>query len=150
MRKPLYEYSTIMIQVTHDIAINEAEVHEDFVHSSGPGGQNVNKVATAVQLRFDVRNSPSLPDEVRRRLVTLAGSRITGDGILIIRAQRFRTQGKNREDAVQQLVELVRRATHRPKIRRKTKPSAASQQRRLDSKRRHSQIKTARRSVSDD
>src|SRR4030042_1446012 len=109
-----------MIQVTSSIAIDESEIQEEFIRSSGPGGQNVNKVATAVQLRFDVVNSPSLPDEVRQRLISLAYSRITEDGILIINAQRFRTQGRNRRDAIERLVALVREASQEPKVRRNT------------------------------
>ena len=102
-----------MIQVTNSIAIDEAELQESFIRASGPGGQNVNKVSTAVQLRFDVRNSPSLPDYVRERLERLAGQRLTNDGVLIITAQRFRTQERNREDAQARLVELIRQATER-------------------------------------
>ena len=115
-----------MIPITHTITIDENEIQEHFVHASGPGGQNVNKVATSVQLRFDVANSRSLPEEVRKRLISLAGNRITEDGILIIEARRFRTQGRNREDATERLVELIRNATRRPIIRRKTRATLAS------------------------
>jgi len=104
-----------MIQVTPTIAINENELVEEFIRASGPGGQNVNKVSSAVQLRFDVANSRSLPEEVRRRLITLASNRITEDGILIIDARQFRTQGRNRENAIDRLVELIRKAAQRPK-----------------------------------
>ena len=136
-----------MIQVTHNIAIDESEIQEEFVRSSGPGGQNVNKVATAVQLRFNVVNSPSLPDEVRQRLISLAHSRITEDGVLIINAQRFRTQGRNRQDAIERLVELVRKATQEPKTRRKTRPTLASRMRRLETKQRRARTKSLRQHV---
>lgn len=136
-----------MIRVTDRIIINEREIKEDFVRASGPGGQNVNKVATAVHLRFNVRNSPSLPDDVRGRLVRLAGRRITEEGILIIKAGRFRTQDRNRQDAVNRLVELIRRASVIPKARRKTKPTLSSRKRRMEEKRRRGDIKRTRRSA---
>ena len=133
-----------MIHITRTITIDESEIQEYFVRASGPGGQNVNKVATTVQLRFDVANSRSLPEEVRKRLISLAGNRITEDGILIIDARRFRTQGRNREDATDRLVELIRNAAQRPKIRRKTRPTLASKIRRLESKRRGAESKHVR------
>ena len=133
-----------MIHITRTITIDENEIQEYFVRASGPGGQNVNKVATTVQLRFDVANSRSLPEEVRKRLISLAGNRITEDGILIIDARRFRTQGRNREDANDRLVELIRNAAQRPKIRRKTRPTLASKIRRLESKRRGAESKRVR------
>ncbi len=136
-----------MIRITPTIAIDEAELHFDFVRSSGPGGQNVNKVATAVQLRFDAASSPSLREDIRRRLTRLAGKRMTADGVLVITARRYRTQQKNREDAVDRLVALLRQAAVVPKIRRKTKPTKQSKERRLEEKRRKSQVKRTRKRV---
>ena len=133
-----------MIQVTDTISIDENEIQEDFIRSSGPGGQNVNKVATAVQLRFDVQNSLSLPDEVRERLIKLAGKRMTENSELIISARRFRTQVRNREDALNRLIDLIRKATIKPKPRRKRKPTLISKQRRLAEKRKRGEIKKQR------
>ncbi len=134
-----------MIHITSGIAIDETEIAESFIHASGAGGQNVNKVATAVQLRFDVRGSPSLPDAVRQRLERLAGRRLTRDGVLVITAQRHRTQGRNREDALARLVELIRRAAVPPVPRRPTRPSAAEKRRRLEGKLRRGATKRLRR-----
>src|SRR4051794_26489037 len=115
-----------MISITRSIAIDENEIEESFIRSSGPGGQNVNKLATAVQIRFDVRRSPSLPPDVRERLERLAGRRLTREGILVITAQRHRTQPLNRQDALDRLIELIRAAAVRPIVRRATKPTAGS------------------------
>ena len=136
-----------MINITRTIAIDEREIQLDFTRTSGPGGQNVNKVATAVQLRFDVANSPSLPPDVRARLMQLAGRRISASGILVIDARRFRTQEQNRRDALTRLVDLIRRAAETPRPRRKTKPTHASKRRRMEAKRRRSETKHLRRSV---
>lgn len=138
-----------MIDVTPVITIDEKEIQEEFVRASGPGGQNVNKVATAVQLRFDVRNSPSLPDEVKERLIRLAGRKVTEAGILIIDARRFRTQERNRHDALRRLVRLIRKAAQKPKVRLRTKPTPGSQRRRVEVKRRRSEVKRLRRKTFD-
>ena len=134
-----------MIPVTPFIALDESEISETFVRASGPGGQNVNKVATAVQLRFDARGSPSLPDNVRERLERLAGSRLTKDGVIVISADRYRTQERNRADALERLVGLIRRAAETPKPRRPTRPSAASKERRLKAKSERGAVKKLRR-----
>ena len=133
-----------MIRITPTIAIDEAEIEESFVRSSGPGGQNVNKLSTAVQLRFDVRRSPSLPNDVAIRLIRLAGKRMTKDGVLVLVAQRHRTQERNRADAIERLADLIREAAVRPTPRRPTKPTAASKQRRIEHKKRRSGVKALR------
>ncbi len=139
-----------MIEITASVRIPDSELHFEFVRASGPGGQNVNKVATAVQLRFDVAHSPSLPEAVRARLRTLAGRRLSTEGVLILDARRFRTQERNRQDALQRFVELVRQATVRPRKRVATKPSRAARQRRLEGKRKRSAVKRMRRRPADD
>ena len=136
-----------MIRITPSISIDERELQLEFVRASGPGGQKVNKVATAVQLRFDVVNSPSLPDDVRERLIRLAGKRVTEDGVLVIEARRYRTQDRNRKDAIDRLISLIQKAAVEPKPRRKTKPTPASKERRLANKRRRSEIKRHRREI---
>lgn len=133
-----------MLQITPTLAIDESEIREEFVRASGPGGQNVNKVATAVQLRFDVAHSPSLPAEVRQRLARLAGRRMSSDGVLTIEARRYRTQARNRQDALDRLVTLIRKAAEPPKPRLKTTPTQASVRRRLETKRQRSKIKQLR------
>ncbi|HEJ83647.1 MAG TPA: aminoacyl-tRNA hydrolase [Desulfobacteraceae bacterium] len=138
-----------MIRVTPDICIHEREIKEEFIFAAGPGGQNVNKVATAVQIRFDVRNSPSLSGELRERLMSVAGKRVTGDGVIVIKAKRFRSQDKNRKDAVNRLIDLIRRAAVQPIPRRKTKPTAISRERRLEEKHRRGRIKRDRISPPD-
>ncbi|MCF6157242.1 MAG: aminoacyl-tRNA hydrolase [wastewater metagenome] len=136
-----------MIYITRNIVIDEREIQLDFIRSPGPGGQNVNKVATSVQLRFDVKNSSSLPEDIRNRLTQSAGKKITKDGILIIRAQRFRSQEKNRQDAVDRLINLIRKAAEKPKHRRRTQPTIAAKKRQLETKYHRSKIKKIRRSI---
>jgi ribosome-associated protein len=133
-----------MISITDNLALPDSEIQIDFIRSAGPGGQNVNKVATAAQLRFDVAHSPSLPDDVRQRLIRLAGKKATSDGVLIITARRFRSQEQNRQDAIDRLVAFIRKAAERPKPRLKTKPSAAAKHRRLEAKRQRGQLKQRR------
>jgi ribosome-associated protein len=138
-----------MIRITPHIALDESEIEESFARASGPGGQNVNKVSTAVRLRFDVRRSPNLPDDVRERLIRLAGKRLTQDGVLVVNAQRHRTQERNRRDALERLIELVRAATVTPRRRKATAPTAGSRARRLESKHRHGTTKVLRRRPAD-
>jgi ribosome-associated protein len=134
-----------MIEITPTIAIDPREITETFIRSPGPGGQNVNKVATAVQLRFDLRHSPGLPEDVRERAERLAGRRLTKDGVLVLTAARFRSQERNREDALARLVALLRQAAARPALRKATRPSKAAKKRRLDGKTRRGAIKKLRR-----
>jgi ribosome-associated protein len=138
-----------MIPVTPRIQLDERELEESFIRASGPGGQNVNKVSTAVQLRFDARLSPNLPDEVRARLLKLAGHRATQDGVIIVTAQEFRSQDRNRAAAREVLFDLIRRATVVPIKRRPTRPTLGSKERRLESKTRRAGIKAARRPPSE-
>ncbi|MCB0088427.1 MAG: aminoacyl-tRNA hydrolase [Caldilineaceae bacterium] len=133
-----------MIQITPNISLDESELDLEFVRSSGPGGQNVNKVATAVQLRFDLQHSPSLPEDVRTRAISLAGKQVTDDGVLIIQARKYRTQLRNRQLAIERLVDLLQRAARPPKTRRKTRPSAAAKAKRLQRKRQRSETKRGR------
>jgi ribosome-associated protein len=139
-----------VLRVTPTFAIDDSELEERFVRASGPGGQNVNKVATAVELRFDAARSPSLTGEVRERLRVIAGSRMTADGVLVIDARRHRTQAGNREDARERLAEMIRQALIRPKRRRRTKPSKASVRRRVESKRHRAETKQRRSKRVDD
>lgn len=139
-----------MIQINENIFLNEDEIHEDFVHSSGPGGQNVNKVATAVQLRFDVVHSNSLPDDIKQRLSHIGGKRITQDGVLIIDARRFRSREKNRQDALERLIHLIQKATIKPKLRVPTRPGVVAHERRLLAKQKRSDKKRSRRFSAED
>jgi len=142
----LLGYTSCMLEITPTFSIDEHELHFDFIRSAGPGGQNVNKVATAVQLRFDIANSPSLASDIKGRLIQLAGKRVNTDGVLLLEAKRFRTQEQNREDAIQRFVELIRKVLVPPKPRKKTKPTAASKTRRLKTKKIKGDVKRLRNS----
>ncbi|MEW6286586.1 MAG: alternative ribosome rescue aminoacyl-tRNA hydrolase ArfB [Chloroflexota bacterium] len=133
-----------MLEITPTLQLDERELQFDYLRASGPGGQNVNKVATAVQLRFDVINSPSLASDLKGRLLRLAGKRVNADGVLVLEARRFRTQAANREDALRRFVDLLQKAATPPKPRRKTKPTAASREKRLQEKKRKGELKRTR------
>ena len=138
-----------MIRVTPTIALDPDEIEFSFIRASGPGGQNVNKVSSAAQARFDVRASSSVPDPIKERLLKLAGARATKEGVIVITADRFRIQERNREDAIERLVALVAQAAHKPKPRKATKPTRASREKRLDTKARHGRLKAGRRGRPD-
>lgn len=139
-----------MIEVSSNVKIDESEIQYDFIRASGPGGQNVNKVASSVQLRFDIRNSTSLESEVKERLIKLAGSRVTDDGILIIEAKKYRTQEQNRYDATQRLITWVQKALEKPKVRRATRPSLTAKAARVGDKKKRGEIKKTRRFNQED
>ena len=136
-----------MIHITPEISLEDNEIQLDFIHSSGPGGQNVNKVATAVKLYFDIINSPSLPEDTKKRLITLGGKRVTQEGILIIDARRYRTQERNRQDAIERVTVLIRKAVERPKKRKITRPTVTSKEKRLKAKHSRGEKKQFRKSV---
>lgn len=139
-----------MIEVSSNVKIDESEIQYEFIRASGPGGQNVNKVASSVQLRFDIRNSPSLESEVKERLIKLTGSRVTDDGILIIEAKKYRTQEQNRYDATQRLIAWVQKALEKPKVRRATRPSLTAKAARVGDKKKRGEIKKTRRFNQED
>jgi len=139
-----------MLAITPALALDESEIQLEFVRAAGPGGQNVNKVATAAQLRFDVRGSPSLPAEVKARLVRLAGRRVSEDGVLVITARRYRSQEQNRADAVQRLVKMIQKAATRPRVRKATRVSLSAKVARVDEKKRRGETKRERRRSSED
>ena len=141
---------TVPLRITGGLSIDPAEIQESFVRAAGPGGQHVNTTSTAVQLRFDVRHSPSLPEAVRQRLERLAGRRLTRDGVIVLVAQGQRSQLRNREEALARLIELIREAARPPVPRKKTKPTKASKRRRVDDKKRHGAIKSLRRKGPED
>ena len=138
-----------MLEINSDITIKTAEIRFDFVRSSGPGGQNVNKVASAVQLRFDLHNSTSIPDEIKPRVIKLAGKRVNSEGLLLIDARTSRSQSQNRAEALERLKTLILKALHKPNPRRKTKPTAASKEKRLRSKKMRGNLKRLRGNVKD-
>lgn len=137
-----------MLQISPSLQMDERELQFEYIRASGPGGQNVNKVATAVQLRFDITNSPSLASSIKGRLIQLAGKRVNADGVLVIEARRFRTQEANREDAIQRFLEILRRSIVPPKPRRKTKPTATSREKRLKEKKQRGEVKKIRQNKS--
>lgn len=137
----------MMIDIKPGISIDESELHLDFIRASGPGGQNVNKVSSAVQLRFDAMNSPALNEQIRKRLLRIAGRRASNTGTIVIKAQRFRSQEKNRQDAVDRLVMMIRQAATVPRIRKKTKPSRAAMEKRISTKHHRSRTKKFRKRV---
>lgn len=137
-----------MLEITPELFLDERELTFEFIRASGPGGQNVNKVASAVQLRFDAARTASLPEAVRARLMKLAGRRMTGDGVLVIEAKKYRSQEQNRFDAIQRFSELVRKASEKPKPRRKTRPTKAAKEERLKSKKQRGEVKKMRRQKS--
>ncbi len=147
LRAGAQSYNPPMLEITPSLYVDERELTFEFVRASGPGGQNVNKVATAVQLRFDAARSPSLPEPVRARLLKLAGKRVKADGVLIIEARRYRSQEQNRFDAIQRFTELVRKASTEPKPRKKTKPTRAAKEERLKKKRKRGEVKKLRSSA---